>query len=312
MRAALPDEKAALPDFRLCANGWRYQACNWLVNENDPHPYCFACRFNRIILDMVHEQNLLRFRCFEQAKKRLLFTLLELQIPLHNGFDSPHDGLLFDLVEDQRTAPERYIESFVHTGFKGGVITINALEADDVFREQIKREMNEPYRTLLGHLRHEIGHYYWSILSLSSAMQIQFQKLFGDVHQDYKKALEHYYNNGNRQWHNEYISRYASAHPLEDWAETWGHYLHIYDALDTAFSYGSLAHSPATMDIGTRISTWMEWSIMLNELNRSMGIDDPYPFVLNAQVIDKLTYVNHTIEQLRVQEIRAPVFSHRR
>jgi hypothetical protein len=36
-------------------------------------------------------------------------------------------------------------------------------------------------------------------------------------------------------WQKSFISKYATSHPWEDWAETWAHYLHIMDMLETAF-----------------------------------------------------------------------------
>jgi hypothetical protein len=286
--------------YRLCRNRIDYAVCNWLVPAGDDAQLCMACEFNRMIVNLAEPVNVRRWQRFETAKKRLFFTLLRLGVPLANGFDDPRDGLLFDFIEDQRSNPGQHPESFVNTGFHGGVITINALEADDSMRERVKAEMNETYRTLLGHLRHEAGHYYWPLLDADPDMRAQFSVTFGDPERDYQAALAAHYANGPSQgWRDHYISAYASAHPSEDWAETWGHYLHIYDALETAANSGAIDRSPEAVDIDTRISIWQRLSVALNELNRSSGLADAYPFVLNAAVAAKFRFVDEVIRRLR-------------
>jgi len=286
--------------YRLCRNRIDYAVCNWLVPAGDDAQLCMACEFNRMIVNLAEPVNVRRWQRFETAKKRLFFTLLRLGVPLANGFDDPRDGLLFDFIEDQRSNPGQHPESFVNTGFHGGVITINALEADDSMRERVKSEMNETYRTLLGHLRHEAGQYYWPLLDADPDMRAQFSVTFGDPERDYQAALAAHYANGPSQgWRDHYISAYASAHPSEDWAETWGHYLHIYDALETAANSGAIDRSPDSVDIDTRISIWQRLSVALNELNRSSGLADAYPFVLNSAVAAKFRFVDEVIRRLR-------------
>ncbi len=284
---------------RVCSNGSEFGVCNWLVPEGDEKSLCWACQFNRTIPDQSKPQNTVRWRRFETAKKRLLYTLRALGLPVHSGWEDAEAGLLFDFIEDQRSDPERYPESFVQTGFHGGLITINTLEADDAAREDIRTQMNERYRTLLGHLRHESGHYYASAIQADTSLGGRFRELFGDIDDDYQQALERYYASGPAfGWQDHHISAYASAHPSEDWAETWAHYLFIYDALETAAAHDIVATPPENMTVGERVKAWRELSVVLNELNRSSGLGDAYPFVLNDVVAEKIGFVDEVVTML--------------
>jgi len=286
--------------FLACTNGIEYGVCNWLRPSDELHPLCLGCRFNRTIPDLSKPVNLVRWGKFEASKKRLLYTILRLGLPLSNGFDDPRNGLLFDFIEDSRSDPYRFPETFSTTGYLGGVVTVNALEADDAAREAMRVEMGESYRTVLGHLRHESGHYYWSLFDAGPKEIGVFKALFGDLFEDYASALQRYYEEGPQEdWAGRYISAYASAHPNEDWAESWGHYLHIYDVLETAAAQGVMAEQSAKFDIRESISTWSRLSITLNELNRSIGLGDAYPFVVTATVAEKLVYVDKVIRRLR-------------
>ncbi|MBT8139721.1 MAG: putative zinc-binding peptidase [Gammaproteobacteria bacterium] len=295
--------------FTYCNNGHQYDVCNWLVEQPEGSAgeratwLCSGCLFNRNIPYLGNTENLLRWRKFEFAKKRLLFTLMRLQLPLESGFAKPGRGLLFDFVEDQRTDPERYPENFATTGHSNGLITINALEADDAAREEMREELNEHYRTLLGHLRHESGHYYYLLAEHDPNFVQQFSAWFGDPTRNYEQALAHYYDHAPiPDWQRFYITAYASSHPLEDWAESWGHYLHIYDALETAASLGISDKFPSQMSFHERIVTWRSVSVALNELNRSSGLGDVYPFVLNEAVENKMAAVDACITALALRE----------
>ena len=287
------------PKLKRCANSVEFDVCNWLLDADDPHDLCLGCRFNRTVPNQSLPGNQQRWRRLEESKKRLLFTLIQLGVPLENGWDAPDTGLLMDFIEDERSAGP-YSENFVHTGYLGGIITINALEADDAARESHRLQMNESYRTVLGHLRHESGHYYWQRLDPDGNLRSEFRAVFGDDTLDYSAALERYYAEGpSPDWQEHFISAYASAHPTEDWAESWGHYLHIYDALDTASTHGLTTKGPEQMTINERIGAWRKLSVTLNELNRSVGRRDAYPFVLNREVEAKLTFVDGVIRQLQ-------------
>ncbi len=116
-------------------------------------------------------------------------------------------------------------------------------------------QMHEPYRTLLGHFRHEVGHYYWDRLIAETRWQEGYRNLFGDERASYADALDHHYKNGAPDnWQESSVSAYATMHPWEDWAETWAHYLHMMDAVDTALGFGMSARD---MELDYQHSRWM-------------------------------------------------------
>lgn len=285
--------------YRYCGNGEEFGVCNWLRPSDDASHFCVACQFNRTIPDQSRSENQQRWQVLERAKKRLFYTLGQLNLPLINGWQDPQRGLLLDFIEDARSSDE-YPETFVSTGYLGGVVTINVLEADDAARVAAREELHERYRTVLGHLRHESGHYYWALLNPDADMLWEFRELFGDERDDYRGALDRHYHEGPpADWRERYISAYASAHPSEDWAECWGHYLHIYDALETAWAHKLLGVQPLVMTMAERLGAWSRISLMLNELNRSVGRGDAYPFVINELVAEKLEFIEAAIHRLR-------------
>jgi hypothetical protein len=173
------------------------------------------------------------------------------------------------------------------------VITLNIAEADDSHLSATQELMNEAYRTLLGHFRHELGHFYWLRVQNNIEQLSAFRQLFGDERTDYALALERFYNDGaSSDWQQRYISSYASAHPLEDWAESWAHYLHISETLETACEYGLITNVTQLGDFHHWLSAWMQFSVVLNALNRSMGTSDPYPFVITETVKRKLQFID--------------------
>lgn len=282
--------------YKRCSNAADYDNCNWLLNESDPNSLCFSCQFNRTIPNLSKEKNLERWAKIENAKRRLMYTMLSLRLPLINGFNDANNGLVFDFLEDQRTDPSAFSDSFASIGYLNGVITINVLEADDGARESIRVEMNELYRTLLGHMRHESGHYFWQLVENDENLLNKFRSIFGDERADYKQALNRYYESPSlNEWRNNYISQYASAHPMEDWAESWAHYLHIHDVMETVSGY-FLNEAPfRAADFEVWIRRWGDVSIAVNEINRGSGLGDPYPFVLNENTIRKMQLVNEVI-----------------
>jgi hypothetical protein len=200
------------------------------------------------------------------------------------------------------------------TGHDEGLITIALAEADDSLRESRRGAMGEPYRTLLGHFRHEAGHYFWGVFFAFDPSVEAFRAVFGDERQDYAAALQRHYANGAPpDWQERYVSAYATAHPWEDWAETWAHYLHMLDTLETAASFGiavnttmadgaalasRITYDPHTApDLGQLVQAWMPLTFAVNSLNRSMGQPDLYPFVLSPTVVAKLSYVHQRIAQ---------------
>jgi hypothetical protein len=291
--------------FRLCANYLEHQVCNWAVPADSHDSLCRSCRLTRVLPNLETEGNLQRWAKLEAAKRRLLFSLLKLELPLRTRRRDPESGLAFDFLSDELTT-----DGPVLTGHDSGVITINIAEADDVEREKRRLALHEPYRTVLGHFRHEVGHYYWDELIQNRDRVKAFRTLFGDERADYANALEQHYEAGvTGDWSERYISHYASAHPWEDWAETWAHYLHMIDSLGTASACGLLLQPgrdgeptlPARkaplheLDFGTIIKDWIALTYVLNNLSRSLGQPDSYPFVLREPVIEKLRFVHESV-----------------
>ena len=288
--------QAAGQRFKVCEHHQEPVQCNWLLPLGDAHDQCLSCRTTQVIPDLSRKKNPLRWRRLEQAKRYLFYTLMKLSLDVSGRAVYPQDGLAFQFLEDQRTNPNVSIEH-VLTGHNQGLITLNAAEADEGFLHAMKEMMNEPYRTLLGHFRHEVGHYYWMRLLHGETLD-EFRRVFGDERYDYQQALTNYYQYGAaRNWQVSFISAYASCHPFEDWAETWAHYLHITDTLETAYAYGVSDYQPRENDFDLWIAEWSKVAQVMNALNRSMGLADAYPFVLSPLVVNKLRFIDRLIEQ---------------
>ena len=295
--------------FRFCANAV-YDACNWLVPAESPDALCRACRLNRTIPDLGLPENLLRWQRLEAAKHRLVYSLLRFGLPLVSRFENPDAGLAFDFLADSG-APFGETPQ-VMTGHASGLITINTAEADDAERERARKDMAESYRTLLGHFRHEVGHYFWERLARDGLWLDAFRTLFGDERQDYGACLQVHHDQGPPpDWQERFVSGYASAHPWEDFAETWAHYLHIVDTLETAAAFGLRVDPKAGRDPGLAmeidfdpyrqgdfdalVQAWLPLTYAVNSLNHSMGQPDLYPFVLAPTVMGKLRFVHGLI-----------------
>ena len=292
--------------FRFCANAV-HGVCNWLVPAESGEWFCAACNLNRTIPDLDTPGNLLLWQRLEGAKHRLVYGLLRLGVPLSRKASDGGPGLAFDFLAGSGNAFQESVR--VVTGHAHGLITIDVAEADDAERERHRQDMAEPYRTLLGHFRHEVGHYYWERLVHDGLWMGAFRELFGDERRDYGQRLkEHYASGPPPGWQERYVSGYASAHPLEDFAETWAHYLHIVDTLETAASFG-LGVRPNTpggaalrseidfdpyqqRDFDRLLQAWLPLTYAVNSLNRSMGQPDLYPFVLAPIVMGKLRMVH--------------------
>lgn len=296
--------------WQYCANA-SLGACNWLVPAGSADGFCPSCSLNNMIPDISDPVHAEHWRALETAKRRLVYALLRFGLPIPRRTEGAANGLVFDfLAETDPAAP-------VLTGHEDGLITINIAEADSAEREKRRLELNEPYRTLLGHLRHEVGHYYWDLLVRDGGRIDACRAVFGDESLDYQVALQNHYQNGAPEnWQDNFISAYATMHPWEDFAETWTHYLHIVDTLDTAESFG-LAIEPDVSDdpndtvevtfnpyrarsFDRLIDAWFPLSVALNSLNRSMGQADLYPFAISPAVVEKLRFIHDLIRQGRV------------
>ena len=279
--------------FSLCENAVEYHVCNWLIPQNTGHRYCRACRLNHMIPSLLDEKNRDNWAHMELAKRQLLIGLQQQGL----AFDTPDQRIRFAFIEDKRSNP-LVEEVFVPTGYQNGLITVNLLEADVLQREQQRIALGESYRSLLGHFRHEIGHFYFETLILPYADHLQgFRQLFGDETQDYQAALNAFYQQTNKHISDVFISHYAQAHPLEDWAECWMHYLHICDVLTTAIDHQLIPADTDTLSFDQKILKGMPLFVGINALNRSVGMPDPYPFVITPTVIEKLAFVDFIVRQ---------------
>ncbi len=313
--AAEKEDQGAAPSsavYLRCANLQTPAACNWLVPLSEAPPQvllCQACRLNRTIPDLndaAHPDNAELWGKIELAKRRLVSALLALGLPVASRVSEDTErGLMFDFLRSPDFGPD------ILTGHDTGLITLNLNEADDATREAMRKAMHEPYRTLLGHFRHEVGHYYWDRLVSGTSWMQGFRELFGDETQDYAASLQDNYEQGPQpDWALHYVSAYASVHPWEDWAECWAHYLHIRDTVDTALSFGlspdsaQLEFTPFALDALYQpgdpnaqvfldfLNQWTQLTTLLNEMSRAMGQPDFYPFVLPREVVAKLHFIH--------------------
>jgi hypothetical protein len=297
---------AAPAGYRLCDNYTQQNVCNWAIPANDGHSLCPSCRLTRVIPDLGVPGHAESWYKLEVAKRRLVYTLLHLRLPVVNKTDDPEGGLAFEFKADDAAA------TGVLTGHAEGVITINVAEADDAERERRRQALHEPYRTLLGHVRHEVGHYYWDRLIDGGPWLHAFRARFGDERVDYGGALQAHYQQGPPgDWPQRFVTAYAAAHPWEDWAETWAHYLHMTDTLETASACGVSIRprrrdEPALIWVPAKagspeaafdrlVQSWFPLTYVLNNLNRGLGVPDPYPFVLSQPAIEKLRFVHDVV-----------------
>ena len=316
--------------YQKCDNHAKYNVCNGMVNlntfepsEDDEEMLCMACRFNETIPDLTVVEHIPLWKKMETAKRRALYTLKAFALPVRNLNEDRKGGLSFSFTTD-RDVSDHFVSKLedqepVFTGHNSGHITINLAEANEVARSQTKLAMGERYRTLLGHFRHELGHYYFDKLILGNPQKHALCKLyFGDDELSYQDALDRHYKEGApKNWRDNFISEYATMHAYEDWAETWAHYMHIMDTLETAKHFsitGSTSASTVETEevedlslpqdvyffsgqtsINSILDTWIDFSVILNSLNRSMGLNDAYPFVLTKPVRTKLSFIHHAI-----------------
>ena len=339
--------EGAPPRYRLCSNRKAYNACNFTVAYDpseeaaaDPQAaaataataapatdgqggtveggagdgegvthLCVSCQQTRILPDLSDAANQRRWTDIEMAKRRLYYSLAQLGLERIEGETGP----VFEFMADVPGEPP------VMTGHANGVITLNVAEADDDERARRRVALGEPYRTLLGHLRHESGHYFWDVLVLRGGHVKAFREKFGDERRDYGEALkEHYARPPDNTWQEEFVSAYARAHPWEDWAETWAHYLHMVDLLETAESYKTEVTVPGPLDapryamvhpfgtpvpdFGAMLRAWVPLTLLLNSLTRSLGQLDAYPFALSAGAQAKLGFVHALVHGQLVPE----------
>lgn len=300
----------------VCANNNAHGVCNWLVPENDATPYCRACRHNRTIPDLSVATVPERWGKIEAAKRRMFHTLIRLGLPLENQAEAAAagtgQGLAFDFLYDPSAEADG--DPAVLTGHDAGLITLNLIEADDAARERIRGRMGEPYRTLLGHFRHEVGHHFWSrLVEIDAAETERFRAIFGDERVDYAAALQNHYAGGT-VWTDAHVSAYATAHPWEDFAETFAHYLHMVDVLATLGGLGTrldpfpgpenhpgpvVDFDPYTANTEAIVGQMGPFAFALNAVNRAMGQPDLYPFRISPTIAGKIGYVRDLVQKSR-------------
>lgn len=296
--------------FRRCAN-LKQAACNWLIPSGDLSDLCTSCRLTTVRPPDGAHDALIGFADAEAAKRRLIHQLNGLGLQVIGKIDDVERGVAFEF---RLPAPGDQ----VMTGHDGGIITLDLSESDDAHREKVRQDLGEPYRTVLGHLRHEIGHYYWPRLVVDGGHTDAFRTLFGDETIPYQEALDSHYGSvagptdatsgtGDAAWVGTHVSEYATMHPWEDWAETFAHYLHIRAGLDTAASFGFVLGEPALSasrealadgtgaSVGPMVQSWLGTTLVMNAMSRSLGTGDHYPFVLSPTVIEKLDFVHRMV-----------------
>lgn len=272
----------------VCRNDWEHAVCNHLVlvRQATATELCDYCRLVTVVPDLSVAENFDKWRRLTRAKQRVLHTLDQLGLDYGDRTGGTLPKLRFEFREDS-TKP-------VMTGHADGCITINIKEADSVHREQVRVEMGEPQRTLVGHFRHELGHFFWDRL-VKGKSEDSFMQRFGD-HRDptYQDALQTYYETGPADhWRNRFVSAYASMHPWEDFAETFNAYLDMTTILDTSEHFDVL--KAKAIDFDDMIDAYREVGILANEFNRDMGLLDLVPEVFVDPVIEKLRYIHRMI-----------------
>lgn len=297
--------------YRYCDNAV-HGVCNWLVPADSPHSFCEVCRHNRMV-PTTDPKGVERWRRIGAAQRHLFYSILHWQLPRPTREEDPNGGLVFDFLADEVDAAGNVVAAAM-TGHEDGLISLRAAEADDEVRESVRVSMGEPYRSLLGHFRHEIGHFYWVQLVRDEATLEEARRLFGDERADYAAALQRNYAEGPpADWQQRFISTYASSHPAEDFAECWAHFLHIVDTLETARAFGlntdpqgheeleaEVTFDPYNApDAGRLVEAWIPLSVALNAIQRSMGQPDSYPFVLPPPVVEKLDFINRLVRGVR-------------
>jgi hypothetical protein len=266
--------------------------CNWLVD--DGQALCLSCRLTTVRPADTEPGAIAAFADAEAAKRRLIAQLLSIGLRVDGGVS-------FELLSSRQRP--------VVTGHEAGVITLDLSESDDAHREFVRLQLGEPYRTVLGHMRHEIAHYYWPMLvAPDPTLLAEFRDRFGDERDPYEAALTRHYGEGPpSKWEQTHVSQYATMHPWEDWAETFAHYLHIESGLSTAHSLGLSVGEPSrssgrrawstpeSIEIGDMIGRWLGMTFALNGMSRSIGRGDLYPFVLSPVVVTKLDFVHRVV-----------------
>ncbi len=297
-----------------CYNYAIYDVCNRMIENTGQlqgaENLCDYCRTTETIPDLSVAGNQQKWYELEVAKRRLLYLLDIIGLPYGTRTENFELPLVFDFKEDIQPVTFGWLkfgkEEKVFTGHANGKITVNIREADSVEREKLRVSFGETQRTLIGHFRHEIGHYYWQLL-ISGKDEQAFKAQFGNHESPtYSEALNNYYQNGPKpDWKASYISAYATMHPWEDFAETFNTYLDMISVLDTADN-NDLLQIPGEDLEDTQLEEllirYADLSLKVNEVNRSLGLPDLLPETFSSPVVDKLRYIHRLIKRNRKKE----------
>lgn len=303
--------------YQRCTNGIDFGVCNWVIPATETPGLCCSCGLNRTIPDLTESANVDAWHKIEIAKRRILYTLARLGLTPVSKVQDPVNGLAFDFLRPTEAGP-------VLTGHEDGVITLNVEEAEDLEREKRRELLGEAYRTLIGHFRHEIAHYYWDRFFKdrpdNDPNLAAFREAFGDEREDYQAALQRHYQQGPiAAAPGTFITTYASMHPWEDWAETWAHYMHMIDGTETARSFGLDSEKvpiPFTpfpegavtlppqliwpegeeQEFLSLLHGWAKLAPAINEVVASLGHPTFYPFVFSESIIRKFFFVHHMVK----------------
>jgi hypothetical protein len=288
-------------DLLKCTNYREHGVCNRFtpLADGQAPAFCDCCRFNRTIPDLSVAGNADRWARLEAAKRRLIFDLDLLGLAYGTAAEGFEPGLVFEFKTDKivQNGQWQRIKNCepIMTGHNEGVIVINICEADDVERERLRVNLHEPQRTLIGHFRHEIAHYFWDLL-IKNREEESSKQVFGDHTLDYGAAQQTYYKNGAPpDWQSHFVSAYATMHAWEDFAETFALYLDIVGTLDTANAQGFSTIKMPSSDFPAMLTRYTPLAIAMNEVNRHMGLPDLVPEIFCPDVVRKLQWVHDLI-----------------
>jgi hypothetical protein len=284
-----------------CDNYRRHQVCNRAVRwagAASRQALCDCCSHNEVIPDLTVPGNRGRWYRLEAAKRRLFYGLELLHLPRGTSANGILPPLAFQFLADTEDPRRPGAAQGVVTGHCQGRITINIQEADDDQRERLRVQFGEAHRTLIGHFRHEIGHYYWEVLVRGRA-EDPFKAAFGDHERPtYDEALTRHYQNGPpADWQARFISAYATVHPWEDFAETFGAYLDMICLLDSAHHQGLPSGGQPHLSLDAMLLDYQQIGIAMNEMNRSVGLVDVVPEVFVQPVVEKLRFVHELVSR---------------
>ncbi len=287
-----PQARAFIPMPPFCANR-DIIGCNWIAPE--PGRFCRSCAMTALAPDTSIPNAIPNWTRTEAAKRWVIDNLGR-----WHWFrpEDPGARPVFHMLAEGPTP--------VAMGHVDGVVTISVAEADPVLVTTRREALQEPYRTMIGHMRHEIAHMLWWRLSLRADFLDAFRAIFGDERANYQTALTRHYTDGPPPgWRDEFLTTYASAHPHEDWAESVAHLLHLTDISDSFIASGlSSAELPhanwdpySEPDAAALIRVAVPLVVGVNHINRSMGLSDIYPFVLSQTAQRKLAFVHRWLRR---------------